>query len=58
MKTTLPSNPLLTGGTYTPAAGTNVARTWARFGYKTPDRAKQRRAYMKLNSGARQVSAQ
>ena len=34
---------------YIPAAQTDAAQTWARFGYTPPDREKQRAEMLRLN---------
>ena len=37
------------GFRYIPAAQTDVAQTWARFGFIPPDREKQRQEMLRLN---------
>lgn len=49
VKRTVPSHPLLQGRPYTPAAQTDVSRTWLRHGWTLPCRKSQELARARLN---------
>jgi hypothetical protein len=49
VKRTTPTQPLLQGRPYTPAAATNVAQTWLRHGWTPPDRSRQEALRARLN---------
>ena len=44
-----PSHPLLQGRPYTPAAATDVTKTWLRYGWQPPCRQTQEEAKVRLN---------
>jgi len=44
-----PTQPLVNGRPYTPAASTDVTKTWSRFGWVPPNRRKQADAMIRLN---------
>lgn len=46
-----PSQPLLQGRPYTPAAATDVVKTWLRYGWQPPSRERQEEVRVKLNPG-------
>lgn len=46
---TIPSQPLLQGRPYTPAAATNVTHTWLRHGWQPPCRLQQEAIRARLN---------
>ena len=49
MKRTDPTHPLLQGRPYTPAAATDITKTWLRHGWQPPCRQAQEEAKMRLN---------
>lgn len=49
VKRTVPTQPLLQGRPYTPAAATDVAKTWLRHGWQPPCRQTQDRMRARLN---------
>ena len=49
VKRTVPTQPLLQGRPYTPAAATDVAKTWLRHGWQPPCRQAQEQAKVRLN---------
>lgn len=49
VKQTIPTLPLAQGRPYTPAAATDITRTWERFGWVPPDRKRQAEAMARLN---------
>ncbi len=49
VKTITPSLPLANGRPYTPAAATDITKTWERFGWVPPDRKRQAEAMARLN---------
>lgn len=49
VKRTVPSHPLLQGRPYTPAAATDVVKTWLRHGWQPPCRHTQEQTKARLN---------
>ncbi len=49
VKRTVPSLPLLNGRPYTPAAATDITKTWRRHGWLPPVRAIQEAQKARLN---------
>ena len=44
-----PTQPLLQGRPYTPAAATDITKTWLRHGWQPPSRQVQEQAKVRLN---------
>jgi hypothetical protein len=49
VKRTTPTQSLLCGRPYTPAAATDVVKTWLNFGWVPPSREVQQQAMQRLN---------
>jgi hypothetical protein len=49
VKPITPTLPLANGRPYTPAAATDITKTWCRFGWVPPDRKRQAEAMARLN---------
>lgn len=49
IKRTMPTQPLLQGRPYTPAAATDITKTWLRHGWQPPCRQTQEETKVRLN---------
>lgn len=49
VKRITPTQPLAQGRPYTPAAATDITKTWERFGWVPPDRRRQAEEMARLN---------